>query len=57
MQKKEEIKDQLKISTVTMEEEPKYEQLIEILSKLEEIIMEKEQQTKILKTSLEVKKP
>ena len=50
----EDIKDQLKISTVTMEE-PEYDQLIEILSKLEEIKMKKEQQTKILKTSLEVK--
>ena len=44
----EEIKDQLKISTMTMEE-PKYNQLlIETLSKLEEMKMKKEQQTDII---------
>ena len=36
-----EIKYELKISTILMEEEPKYKQIIEILSKLEEMKMEK----------------
>ena len=51
----EEVKEQLKYSTVLMDEEPNYEQLLEALVKLEGIKNEKEQETKVLKAGLEIK--
>ena len=38
----EKIKEQLKYSTVLMDEEPNYEQIIETLTKLEEVKNEEE---------------